>query len=44
MRAKLVRPSADEDTRIARGVSADPDAAPNLSNPVAGIVKRAGAL
>ncbi|RBP09123.1 BrnA antitoxin of type II toxin-antitoxin system [Roseiarcus fermentans] len=42
MRTKLVRPTASEDARIARGVAADPDAAPDLSEPVEGIVRRPG--
>jgi uncharacterized protein (DUF4415 family) len=42
MREKLVRPSEDEDDRIARGIAADPDAAPDLSKPVGGIVRRLG--
>ena len=42
MRTKRVRPTASEDARIARGVAADPDAAPDLSEPVAGIVRRPG--
>ena len=42
MREKLARPKADEDTLIARDVAADPDAAPDLSKPVAGIVRRVG--
>lgn len=42
MRTKLVRPTADEDVGIARGIAADPDAAPDLSEPVAGIVRRPG--
>jgi uncharacterized protein (DUF4415 family) len=42
MREKLARPKADEDARIARGIAADPDAAPDLSKPVAGIVRRVG--
>jgi uncharacterized protein (DUF4415 family) len=42
MREKLVRPTASEDARIARGIAADPDAAPDLSKPVAGIVRRLG--
>ena len=42
MKEKLARPSADDDARIARGIAADPDAAPDLSKPVAGIVRRAG--
>ncbi len=43
MREKFIRPGADEDARIARGIAADPDAAPDLSKPVAGIVRRVGA-
>jgi uncharacterized protein (DUF4415 family) len=39
---KLIRPSADDDDRIARGIAADPDAAPDLSAPVVGIVRRVG--
>ena len=42
MRTKLVRPTASEDGRIARGLAADPDAALDLSEPVAGIVRRPG--
>jgi len=42
MRKKLIRPSADEDASIARGIAADPDAAPDLSEPVPGIVRRFG--
>ena len=42
MRKKLIRPSADEDASIARGIAADPDAAPDLSEPVHGIVRRFG--
>jgi hypothetical protein len=38
MREKLVRPSADEDARIARDIAADSNAAPDLSKPVGGIV------
>ena len=39
MRKKLVRPTRDEDARIVRGIAADPDAAPDLSEPVPGIVR-----
>jgi uncharacterized protein (DUF4415 family) len=42
MREKLGRPNAKEDARIARGIAADPDAAPDLSKPVEGIVRRVG--
>ncbi len=39
---KLIRPTASEDAKIARGIAVDPDAAPDLSTPVAGIVRRLG--
>jgi len=42
MRGKLVRPTASGDEKIARGIAADPDAAPDLSRPVPGIVRRLG--
>jgi uncharacterized protein (DUF4415 family) len=42
MRERLVRPTAEEDARIARGIAADPDAAPDLSVPLPGIVRRPG--
>jgi uncharacterized protein (DUF4415 family) len=42
MRMKLVRPTAEENARIARGIDADSDAAPDLSEPVPGIVRRPG--
>jgi len=42
MREKLVCPTAGEDARIGRGIAADPDAAPELSEPVAGIARRLG--
>lgn len=42
MRGKLVRPTASEDAKIARGIAVDPDAAPDLSKPVPGIVRRLG--
>jgi len=42
MKEKLVRPTASEDARIARGINADPDAAPDLSKPIPGIVRRPG--
>jgi uncharacterized protein (DUF4415 family) len=42
MRTRLVRPTAGEDARITRGIAADPDAAPDLSKPVAGVVRRTG--
>ena len=42
MKEKFVRPTASEDARIGRGIASDPDAAPDLSEPVAGIVRRVG--
>ena len=42
MKTRLRRPSAIEDAKIARSIAADPDAAPDLSTPVAGIVRRLG--
>ena len=42
MRGKLERPSPREDARIARAMAADPDAAPDLSRPIPGIVRRTG--
>ena len=42
MKTKLFRPTADEDVGIARGIAADPDAAPDLSQPVEGILRRPG--
>jgi uncharacterized protein (DUF4415 family) len=42
MRRKLHHPSPEEDLQIARGILADPDAAPDLSQSVAGIVRQVG--
>jgi uncharacterized protein (DUF4415 family) len=42
MRQRLIRPSVEEDAAIARGVASDPEAAPDMSAPVAGIVRRPG--
>ncbi|HZZ59890.1 MAG TPA: BrnA antitoxin family protein [Roseiarcus sp.] len=42
MKGKLTQPTASEDAKIARGVAADPEAAPDLSQPVPGIVRRVG--
>ena len=42
MRIKLIRPTAGEDEIIARAIAADPDAAPDLSTPVAGVIRRQG--
>jgi uncharacterized protein (DUF4415 family) len=42
MRERLIPPTAEEDARIGRGIDADPDAAPDLSEPVPGIVRRPG--
>ena len=39
MKGRLIRPTAEEDAKIASGIAADPDAAPDLSEPVAGIVR-----
>jgi len=42
MKRKLHHPTPEEDAEIARGILADPDAAPDLSEPVPGIVRRMG--
>ena len=42
MKKKLIRPKADEDARIAKAIAADPDSAPDMSTPIAGIVRRPG--
>lgn len=42
MKSKLLRPTPEEDAEIAGGIARDPDAAPDLSTPVAGIVRRPG--
>jgi uncharacterized protein (DUF4415 family) len=42
MKEKLIRPSVEEDAVIAQGVASDPDAAPDMSAPIAGIVRRLG--
>jgi uncharacterized protein (DUF4415 family) len=42
MKTKLVPPSAKEDAAIARAIASDPEAAPDLSGPIAGIVRRLG--
>jgi uncharacterized protein (DUF4415 family) len=42
MKEKLVRPTSREDAAIARGIASDPDAAPDLSAPTEGIVRRLG--
>ena len=42
MKRKLIRPGVEKDAAIARGVASDPDTAPDLSAPVAGIVRRLG--
>ena len=39
---QLLRPNADEDAEIARGIANDSDVAPDLSEPVVGIVRRPG--
>jgi uncharacterized protein (DUF4415 family) len=42
MKKKLTRPKADEDRRIVKAIALDPDAAPDLSKPIAGIIRRPG--
>jgi len=42
VRERLIPPTAAEDARIVRGIDADPDAAPDLSEPVPGIIRRLG--
>jgi uncharacterized protein (DUF4415 family) len=42
MGAKLIRPSVEDDAVIAQGITSDPDVAPDLSAPSAGIVRRPG--
>jgi uncharacterized protein (DUF4415 family) len=42
MNVKLARPRPSEDALIARGLAADPDAAPDFSTPTLGIVRRPG--
>jgi hypothetical protein len=42
MTDKLIRPDEAEDAAIARGIASDPDAAPDLSAPIQGIVRRPG--
>ena len=42
MRMRLIRPTAREDEKIGRAIAADPDAAPDLSTPVAGVIRRQG--
>lgn len=42
MRERLIRPTAEENAKIARGIETDPDAAPDLSEPVPGIVRLPG--
>jgi uncharacterized protein (DUF4415 family) len=42
MRQKLVRPTRSEDARIARGIAADPDSAPDLSESIVGLIRRRG--
>ena len=40
LRTKLVRPTSDEDARIAEAITTDPDAAPDISEPLAGVIRR----
>jgi uncharacterized protein (DUF4415 family) len=42
MKEKLLRPTSREDAAISRGIASDPDAAPDLSAPIEGIVRRLG--
>jgi uncharacterized protein (DUF4415 family) len=42
MKKKLIRPSPDEDARIAEAIATDPESAPDMSAPIAGIVRRLG--
>ena len=42
MKSRLLRPTSEEDAEIARGIERDPDAAPDLSEPVPGIVRKVG--
>jgi uncharacterized protein (DUF4415 family) len=42
MKRKIQYPSPEDDTRIAVAIEDDPDAAPDLSMPVPGIVRRVG--
>jgi uncharacterized protein (DUF4415 family) len=42
MKQKLIRPSVEDDDAIARAIASDPDAAPDMSAPVAGIIRRPG--
>jgi uncharacterized protein (DUF4415 family) len=42
VRQKLVRPTRSEDARIARGIAADPDSAPDLSESIVGLTRRRG--
>jgi uncharacterized protein (DUF4415 family) len=42
MNSRLLLPTADEEAAIAGGIANDPDAAPDLSEPVPGIVRRPG--
>ena len=42
MKGKLERPSPQKDAEIARAIAADPDAPPDLSRQVPGIVRRIG--
>ncbi len=42
MKGRLERPSPREDEDIARAIAADRDAAPDLSSPIPGVVRRIG--
>jgi len=40
MKRKLIQPKVEEDARIAKAIASDPDAAPDMSRPIVGIVRR----
>jgi uncharacterized protein (DUF4415 family) len=42
MKSKWLRPSAEENREIARAIANDPDAAPDLSQNHAGVVRKGG--
>jgi uncharacterized protein (DUF4415 family) len=42
MKSRLTRSSPEEDLAIAHAIGGDPDAAPDLSEPIPGIVRRGG--
>jgi uncharacterized protein (DUF4415 family) len=42
MKKRLIRPERDEDARIAVAMASDPDSAPGMCAPIAGILRRPG--